>query len=167
MGGVVDAVCSDGGQNPHEEAGVKLYKPRPKPHPLKKDYPELFSEKAEAAVVSFGSATCAPCYRQGVELKRYAQGYHVLKVDISEDRWRALFKKWDLGPTVPVTVVVENGEVAKMFRGFTPWREIKPFAKKAVLHEKDDEKGNIDVGPIHIDWDDGDVNVDIRRRKRR
>ena len=70
---------------------------------------------------------------------------------------------WELGDTIPVTVVVSKGDVVKTFYGFTPWSEIKPHAEKAKKSDGDG-KTNVDIGPIHIDWDDdGNVNIDVRR----
>jgi glutaredoxin len=135
MGGLVDAVDSNGGQGPHVAEGVKLYKPRPKPHPLRKLYPELFPETAEAVVVSFTTDWCSPCKRQKAILKGQP-GYAIVIVNAeTEERWRELSKQWKLGSAVPVTVVVENGEVTKKFVGLQPWRNIEPHAKKAK-HEK-------------------------------
>lgn len=139
MGGVVDVIDSSVGQGVHGPAGgIKLYKPRPpKPiHPLRERFPELFPTEAEAVVVSFGSATCPPCQRQKGILKQYSTKYAILLVSVEDERWRELFDKWGPGNAVPVTVVVERGEVAKIFRGLTPWREIESYAKKAILNEK-------------------------------
>lgn len=139
MGGVVDGVDSSVGQGVYGPAGgIKLYKPRPpKPvHPLRESYPELFPAKAEAVVVTFSTDWCSPCKRQKAILKQYSSKYAILIVDAEEERWRALTRKWELGNAVPVTVVVERGEVAMVFRGLTPWREIEPYAKKAILNEK-------------------------------
>lgn len=158
LGGMVGQSHSDGGQSGHV-AEADLYV-KPQPHPLRKDYPELF--QSEAVVLCFGSDWCGPCKRQAAALAGPAQRYHILKVRIEEERWRTLWEKLELGGGVPVTVVMERGEVVKTFKGFTPWREIMPHADKAAKPEKERDL-RIRVGLVHIDLTDG-VDVSIYRR---
>lgn len=147
-------------------AGVDLYV-KQKPHPLKKDYPELFA--TEAIVLTFSADWCAACRRQALELRGPSEQFNILRVKVEADnqktRWSTLMDKLELGETIPVTIVVSKGEVTKTFYGYTPWSQIKPHAGKAKKNEKD-ETDHIDIGPIHIDWDDG-VDIDFRRRKPR
>ena len=156
LGEVVDSVHRDGrpGSNVAE---VDLYK-RPTPHPLRADYPELF--KTEGVVVSFGSDWCGPCKRQTAAFIGPSRSYNIVKVQIEEERWRLLWEKLNLGPSVPVTAVIEKGEVVKVFRGVTPWSEIKPYAAKAKLP---DGGLKIRVGPVDIDLTDG-VDIKVFRR---
>lgn len=164
LGQVVDAV--DPGVGPRVHAEADLYvKPQPKPdHPLKKDYPELFA--TEAVVVTFGADWCAACRRQALELRGPSHRYNILKVAVEDKegkktKWSKLMDRLELGDTIPVTIVVSKGEALKTFYGFTPWGAIKPLAEKAK--KNDNETDSIDIGPLHIDWDDG-VDIHFRRR---
>jgi thiol-disulfide isomerase/thioredoxin len=169
LGGVVDVIDSNGGQGNVPE--VDLYKKaEPKPvHPLKKEFPELFT--TEAVVVAFGADWCGWCKAQARDLKGPSFRYNILYVKVDKDgkptRWGKLADKLELGKSVPVTVVIEKGKVTKTFIGFTPWGEIKPHAQKAKKNDQDDEKNHIDIGPIHIDWDDDGVDINRHRRNRR
>ena len=85
--------------------------------------------------------------------------------DGQKTKWSKLMDQLELGDSIPVTIVVSKGEIQKVFHGFTLWADIKPHAEKAKKSD-DNEKNNIDIGPIHIDWDDDSVNVDRRRKPR-
>lgn len=164
---MVDAVHSGSGPGGHD-AEADLYV-KPEPNPLKADYPELF--RTEAVVVAFGSPTCYACRKQAAALRGPSTRYNILKVDARDEngkrtRWAELMDEWELGSMIPVVVVFdrETGKITKTFSGYTPWSKIKPHAAKAKKDDND-EKGHVDIGPIHIDWDDGDVNVDIWGRE--
>lgn len=154
---------SDDRQN-SQVAGADLYV---KPHPLRKEFPELFA--TEAVVIAFGADWCTWCKHQAKELQTPSKEYYIFYVHIDEThkgktiptRWGRLIDHYKLGFSVPVVAIIEKGEVKKAFLQYTPWSEIKPHAKKAKKNEKVDPKINIDIGPIHIDWDD-----DIKRQKR-
>lgn len=135
-----------------------------KPHPLQKEYPELFA--TEGIIVAFGADWCSACKRQGRELRGPAARYNILKVDVQDEagkptKWGRLMETLELGKTIPVVIVVSKGEVVKVFYGFTPWAEIAPHAKKAKKNDSDDVDG-VDIGPLHIDWNDG-VRIDWGR----
>lgn len=153
-------------------AEVDIYKkPTPKPeHPLKKEFPELFT--TEAIVVTFSADWCVACRRQAIELRGPSERFNILRVKIEEEnekgetvpsRWGRLMDRLELGESIPVTIVVAKGEVLKTFYNYTPWATIRPHAEKAKKNA--DETDNIDIGPINIDWDDG-LNIDWRRNRR-
>jgi thioredoxin-like negative regulator of GroEL len=128
---MVDVIDSDDRPCPCV-AGADLYV-KPKPHPLKASYPELF--QAEAVILTFGASWCGPCARQEAAFLGHVKEYYILKVDVDEEKWAALKAKLGLGGGVPVTVILHKGEVVKEFRGFTPWDKIEPHAKKAKRPE--------------------------------
>ena len=67
----------------------------------------------------------------------------------------------NLGRSIPVTVVIEHGEVMKTFIGNTSWRKIKPHAEKAKKNESD-QTDRVEIGPLRIDWSDG-VDIEFIR----
>ena len=165
LGDVVEASNPNVGQGHHVEAD--LYK-KPKRHPLQKVYPELFT--TEAIVVAFGADWCPWCKVQARTLKGPSQRYNILYVKVEDEdgnptRWATLSNELELGSAIPVTVVIEKGEVKKVFHGHTPWAEIEPHAKKAKKNK--DQKNHIDIGPIHIDWDDDGIDINRHKRNKR
>lgn len=169
LGYMVAADNPNGGQGGHvAEADLYIKNPKPPEHPLQERFPELFA--TEAIVVSFGADWCGWCKAQARELKGPSFRYNILYVKIEDKdgdtKWAELIKALKLGEdSVPVTAVICKGEVVKVFYGFTPWVEIKPHAGKAKKNEQD-ETNSIDIGPIHIDWDDDGVDINRHRRNR-
>lgn len=166
-------------QDTHE-AEVDLYvKPDKldgKQKKVKETHPELF--QTEAVIVTFGAPWCRWCKAQIRDLRGPSLSHNVLVYDIEPDDEKkteaqkeqakknaALLDLYELGRNIPVTVIIEKGKVVKTFYGFTPWGEIAPHAKKARKNDK--QKTHIDIGPIHIDWDDDGIDIDRNRRDKR
>jgi len=153
-------------------AEIDLYsKPKPKPKPdltktqkeILKAYPVL--SKTDAVIVVFGAEWCTACKRQVLELKGPSTRYNVLVYDV-EKEGKKLAELLKVGRSIPVIMVLENGKPTKTFLNFTPWVDIKPHAKKAKKNEEE-QKGRIDIGPIHIDWDLDGYDSDQYRRRRK
>lgn len=187
MGALPPSVNQNDRSDCDETAEIDLYiKPEPIPDPdgqltetqkkVKASHPELFA--TEAVIVTFGAPWCRWCKAQVRELRGPSLTYNVLVYDIEaaddekteEEKNRAkenliLLDLYELGRTIPITVVIEKGVVVKTFYGFTPWGEIAPHAEKAKKNDK--QKTHIDIGPIHIDWDDGGIDIDRNKRDKR
>lgn len=133
---------------------------------LKKVAPELF--RTEAVIVVFGAEWCRYCKVQARELRGPSQRYNVLVYDVEDEKGngKKVSELLEVGGSIPVTFIVEKGIVKKSFEGFTPWAQIKLHAKKAAKNE--DQKGDVNIGPLNIHWDlDGvDINWDRERRRR-
>lgn len=126
--------------------------------PRQRDFPELYS--TEAVIVLFGSASCRPCQRTKVQLKPHAADYNMVFYDISKSSQQYnLMKDLKLGSSVPVIAIIEKGKVKKVFQGYTPWDNVKPYATKAK--KSDTDPVNIRIGPLKIDIDDGDVDIHL------
>lgn len=134
------------------------------------DYPEI--QQTRALVIVFGASWCQWCKAEGSALVEPSKAYNIVYADIenpdgTDSRWGALLERWNLGTSIPVTVVVVGGKVVKTFQGFTEWTTIQPFAEKAKKNEDESKEGFV-VGPL----DSGKFgNVDLgnqdRNRRRR
>lgn len=135
-----------------------------------RDYPEI--QQTRALVIIFGAPWCQWCKAEGAALVEPSKEYNIVYADIenqdgTDSRWGVLMERWNLGTSIPVTVVVEDGKVVKTFEGFTEWETIKPFAEKAKRNE-DESKNGFVISPL----DGGQFgNVDLgnqnRNRRRR
>lgn len=127
---------------------------------LKQAAPDLY--KVDAAIVVISAESCPPCRRQALELRGPSERYNIVIYKLDDGNQGEKVAKI-LGITgTPTTLVLKQGEVTKTFIGYTPWAQIKPHAELAKKNEKD--QGGFRLGPIKIDWDDGDVNIDLNNR---
>lgn len=124
------------GRQDRNDAKVKLYE-----HPLKLDYPELFGPSP--VIVAFQADWCYWCKRQSHELRQRAGGHKVVYAElkytpgddpVQSGRWdKLLFDKWripDSVYTLPVTVIVCDGDIVHTFRGFKDWRHIQSVIQR-------------------------------------
>jgi len=166
MGALPTPIDTDGGPDLHN-AEIDLFetgkeKLTPTQAKILKSYPIL--GKTDAVVVVFGAEWCTACKRQALELRGPSNRYNVLVYDV-EKEGKELSELLKIGRSIPVVMVLEKGKATKTFIGFTPWVDIKVHAKKAKKNEEGD-RGRIDIGPIHIDWDLDGYDDDRYRRRR-
>lgn len=154
------------GQNFKVAEGIKLYaEPDTRTDEERKfenDYPEIFATRS--VVVIFGAEWCQWCKAEGKELTEPSKTYDIIYRDIEapDDKWGLLMERWNLGSSIPVTVIVERGKVVKTFSGFTNWDAIQPHCEKAKKNE-DQSTGSFKISPL-----DGSMfgDVDLRNRER-
>jgi len=125
-------------------------------------HPEIFS--TPAVIAYFGRQGCAPCIPQKAELKAHVGEYNIVFYDADTPKAAEVLAYWKLDSATPQTVIAEQGKVRYVFRGYTPWKTIERAALSAL--KVPPKKTNIDIGPIHIDIDGDDVDVNIGRERK-
>lgn len=96
---------------------------------LRADHPELFST---AAVIAYwGSPSCRPCIPQKRILKAHVDKYNIVFYDTSKVKDAELLILFGHDLASPQILILEQGKITAKFRGYTPWKKIKPRAKKA------------------------------------
>lgn len=128
---------------------------------FKAAHPELFSTKA--IIAYWGSENCAPCIPQKRILKARVASYNIVFYDTGKAKDSKLLQSFGHDTATPQILIIAQGKKTAAFRGYTPWDKIKPKAKAA--RKTDPEETHIDLGRLHIDVIDGEVDINIDDRR--
>lgn len=95
---------------------------------LKEKFPPLFETRGQ--IISFTAEWCGACFKQKWQLKALERDFTVLVYDIDTPEGKALYEHFG-GKAVPLTLVVEGGQVVKSWEGYASAVTIEQFALPA------------------------------------
>lgn len=126
-------------------------------------YPEIFA--SNAVIVILGADWCQWCKEEAKELTGPSHEYNIFYANIDEERWSSFMDEKQLGSSVPVTLLIERGEIVHTWNGYVPWTDILPLAGKAKKSGDEQKEGFI-IGPL--DGGDGErLDLDQHQRNKR